>query len=365
MTPFTYTPLPSRVVFGVGALQHLGREIEAIGATRTLVLSTPEQIGAAHRVAALLGERAVGVFAEARMHVPIDTARAARAEAKRLGADCAVAIGGGSTIGLGKAIALEPPDGDFPIIAIPTTYAGSEMTSIYGLTESGVKKTGRDPKVLPRSVLYDPELTLTLPIGMTLTSALNAIAHAAEGLYAHDGNPIVTLMAEEGIRAAAAALPRLADDPHDLEARGDALYAAWLCGSVLGNVSMGLHHKLCHTLGGTFDLPHAEVHTVVLPHALAYNAADAPEAMRRIQSALGMADADDFAPAGIFELARAHGAPTALRDIGMPESGLDRAADLAVKNQYPNPRPLERTAIRELLQRAFDGTRPAPNDGAG
>ena len=365
MTPFTYTALPSRVVFGVGALQHLEREIEAIGATRALVLSTPEQVGAAHRVAALLGERAVGVFAEARMHVPIDTARAARAEAKRLGADCAVAIGGGSTIGLGKAIALEAPEGDFPIIAIPTTYAGSEMTSIYGLTEGGVKKTGRDPKVLPRSVLYDPGLTLTLPIGMTLTSALNAIAHAAEGLYAHDGNPIIALMAEEGIRAAAAAVPRLAADPHDLEARGDALYAAWLCGSVLGNVSMGLHHKLCHTLGGTFDLPHAEVHTVVLPHALAYNAADAPEAMRRIQSALGMADADDFAPAGIFELARAHGAPTALRDIGMPESGLDRAADLAVKNQYPNPRPLERTAIRELLQRAFDGTRPAPNDGAG
>jgi len=359
LTPFTYTPLPSRVVFGVGALQHLGREIEAIGATRTLVLSTPEQIGAAHRVAALLGERAVGVFAEARMHVPIDTARAARAEAKRLGADCAVAIGGGSTIGLGKAIALEAPEGDFPIIAIPTTYAGSEMTSIYGLTEGGVKKTGRDPKVLPRSVLYDPELTLTLPIGMTLTSALNAIAHAAEGLYAHDGNPIVTLMAEEGIRAAAAALPRLADDPHDLEARGDALYAAWLCGSVLGNVSMGLHHKLCHTLGGTFDLPHAEVHTVILPHALAYNAAAAPEAMRRIARALGVAGSEPRRAAGaVFDLARANGAPTALAAIGMSADGLDRAADLAVQNSYPNPRPLERAAIRELLQRAFDGTRP-------
>jgi len=362
LTPFTYTALPSRVVFGAGALRQLAHEIDAIGATRALVLSTPEQVESARRVAALLADRAVGVFAEARMHVPIDTARAARAEAKRLGADCAVAIGGGSTIGLGKAIALEAAtsaDGKaFPIVAIPTTYAGSEMTSIYGLTEGGVKKTGRDPKVLPRSVLYDPELTLTLPIGMTLTSALNAIAHAAEGLYAHDGNPIMALMAEEGIRAAAAALPRLATDPRDLDARGDALYAAWLCGSVLGNVSMGLHHKLCHTLGGTFELPHAEVHTVVLPHALAYNAGAAPEAMRRIGRALGPAGAERSAPAGVFELARRHGAPVALRDIGMPESGLDRAADLAVQNQYPNPRPLERAAIRELLQRAFDGTRP-------
>jgi alcohol dehydrogenase class IV len=366
MIPFTYTALPSRVVFGAGSLQQLGREIEAIGATRALVLSTPEQVASARRVEALLGERAVGVFSEARMHVPIDTARAARAEAKRLGADCAVAIGGGSTIGLGKAIALEAADGSFPIIAIPTTYAGSEMTSIYGLTEGGVKKTGRDPKVLPRSVLYDPELTLTLPIGMTLTSGLNAIAHAAEGLYAHDGNPVIALMAEEGIRAAAAALPKLGADPHDLEARSDALYAAWLCGSVLGNVSMGLHHKLCHTLGGTFDLPHAEVHTVVLPHALAYNAAAAPEAMRRIGRALGLgADAGAEAPGAVFDLARAHGAPVALRDIGMQESGLDRAADLAVQNRYPNPRPLERGAIRALLQRAFDGTRPGPSDAAG
>jgi alcohol dehydrogenase class IV len=360
--PFTYSALPSRVVFGAGALQQLGREIDAIGATRALVLSTPEQIDSARRVAALLGERAVGVYAEARMHVPIDTARAARAEAKRLGADCAVAIGGGSTIGLGKAIALEAASstgsGAFPIVAIPTTYAGSEMTSIYGLTEGGVKKTGRDPKVLPRSVLYDPELTLTLPIGMTLTSALNAIAHAAEGLYAHDGNPIIALMAEEGIRAAAAALPRLAGNPQDLDARSDALYAAWLCGSVLGNVSMGLHHKLCHTLGGTFDLPHAEVHTVILPHALAYNAVAAPEAMCRIERALGPADGARSAPAGIYDLARSHGAPVALRDIGMPAEGLDRAADLAVQNQYPNPRPLERSAIRALLQHAFDGTRP-------
>jgi alcohol dehydrogenase class IV len=378
MTPFTYAPLASRVVFGAGALAQLGAEIERLGARRALVLSTPEQVASAERVAALLGARAAGVFAEARMHVPIETARAARAEAERLGADCAVAIGGGSTTGLGKAIALES---GLPILAIPTTYAGSEMTSIYGLTEGGVKKTGRDPRVLPKTVIYDPELTLTLPLGLTVTSALNAIAHAAEGLYAPDGNPIVALMAEEGIRAAAAALPRLAKDPRDLAARGDALYAAWLCGTVLAQVSMGLHHKLCHTLGGSFDLPHAEVHTVVLPHALAYNAAAAPAAMRRIERALQAARAGasgagagasgtdgaaaskspadpGSAASGIFDLARDQGAPTALRDLGMPAAGLDRAADLAVENRYPNPRPLERAALRELLQRAWEGTRP-------
>ena len=352
MKDFVYQASASRVVFGAGALRHLPREIEALGAKRALVLSTPEQEPAARRVAEMLGDRAAGLFARAVMHVPIETACEAREEARRLGADCAVAIGGGSTTGLGKAIALES---GLPIVAVPTTYAGSEMTPIYGLTEGGVKKTGRDPRVLPRCVIYDPELTLTLPLALSVSSGLNAIAHAAEGLYAHDANPIVALMAEEGIRATAAALPRLAADPKNLDARSDALYGAWLCGSVLGAVAMGLHHKLCHTLGGSFNLPHAEVHTVILPHALAYNAAHAPEAMARIARALVTANAAQ----GVFDLAQRHGAPTALKDIGMPQAGLDRAADLAVQNEYPNPRALDRAAIRELLQRAFDGTRPA------
>ncbi len=351
MDGFTYTANPTRVVFGAGTLQHLAREIDALGARRALVLCTPEQIDAAQRVAMLLGERAAGIFPRAAMHVPIETARQARAEAQRLGADCAVAIGGGSTTGLGKAIAL---DSGLPILAIPTTYAGSEMTPIYGLTEGGLKKTGRDARVLPRTVIYDPELSLTLPLGMSVTSALNAIAHAAEGLYAHDGNPITALMAQEGIRALAAALPRLASDARDLDARSQALYGAWLCGSVLGAVAMGLHHKLCHTLGGSFGLPHAEVHTVILPHALAYNASHAPEAMARIARALGAHDAAQ----AVFDLAAAHGAPTSLRAIGMPEGGLDRAADLAATTPYPNPRPLERAALRALLQRAFDGAKP-------
>ena len=322
-----------------------------MGVSRALVLSTPEQHASAERVVALLGDRAAGIFPKAVMHVPIETARLARDEARRLGADCAIAIGGGSTIGLGKAIALES---GLPIIAVPTTYAGSEMTPIYGLTEAGLKKTGRDPRVLPRTVIYDPELSLTLPISITVTSAFNAIAHAAEGLYAHDGNPIVALMAEEGIRASAAALAPLTTDPDDLLARSDALYGAWLCGSVLGQVSMGLHHKLCHTLGGSFNLPHADVHTVILPHALAYNATHAPQAMAKIARALGVADG----ARGIHDLALRYGAPVSLQAIGMPASGLDKVADLAVQNQYPNPRPLERAALRVLLQHAFDGVPP-------
>ena len=351
MQPFIYNGNPVRVVFGAGALQQLAREIDALGARRALVLCTPGQVDSARRVADLLGDHAAGIFPRAVMHVPIETAREARAEAQRLGADCAVAIGGGSTTGLGKAIAL---DSGLPILAIPTTYAGSEMTPIYGLTEGGIKKTGRDARVLPRTVIYDPELSVTLPLAMTVTSGLNTIAHAAEGLYAHDGSPVTALMAEEGIRAIAAALPKLARDPRDIAARGDALYGAWLCGSVLGAVAMGLHHKLCHTLGGSFDLPHAEVHTVILPHALAYNAVQAPEAMARIARALGVPDAAQ----GLFDLAATHGAPTSLRAIGMPEGGLDRAADLAATTPYPNPRPLERAALRALLQRAFDGAAP-------
>jgi alcohol dehydrogenase class IV len=228
------------------------------------------------------------------------------------------------------------------------------MTPIYGITEGGLKKTGKDLRVLPRTVLYDPELTLTLPAGLSVTSGINAIAHAAEGLYAHDGNPVVALMAEEGIRASAAALAPLQADPQDLAARGDALYGAWLCGTVLGSVAMGLHHKLCHTLGGSFNLPHAEVHTVILPHALAYNAAAAPVAMARVSRALGGTNA----PRAVFELARRHGAPTSLAAIGMPAEGLDRAAELAAATPYPNPRPLERDALRQLLQRAFDGMPP-------
>lgn len=351
MLRFTYEALPGRVVFGAGCLGQLPAEIERLGATRALVLSTPEQRDQAVAVAARLGARAVGVFDQAVMHVPIETAERARENARSLGADCCVTVGGGSTTGLGKAIALVS---SLPILAVPTTYAGSEMTPIWGLTEGGVKKTGRDRRVLPRTVIYDPELTVTMPPALSATSAMNAIAHCVEALYAEDANPIISLMAEDGIRALAAALPKVMKRPDGLEARGEALYGAWLAGASLGAVGMALHHKLCHTLGGTFNLPHAETHTVILPHAAAYNAKAAPEAMARVARALGTREA----PAGLFDLAVSLGAPASLREIGMKEDGLDRAADLAVQNPYYNPRSVTREGVRALLDDAFRGRRP-------
>jgi maleylacetate reductase len=353
MNDFIYTALPARVVFGAGKLATIREEVEAIGSTRALVLCTPPQRAQAEHVAELLGTRLAGIHDGAEMHVPIEGARKARELAAELNADCAVAIGGGSTIGLGKAIALEAP---IPIIAIPTTYAGSEMTPIYGITEGGLKRTGKDVRVLPRSVIYDPDLTMTLPLSMSLVSGMNAIAHAAEGLYARDGNPIMSLMAEEGIRALSNGMPTLVKAPEDRTARAQCLYGAWLCGTVLGNVGMALHHKLCHTLGGSFNLPHAETHAVVLPHALAYNSPAAPEAMARIAAAIGASEA----PVGLHQLAMKLGVPTALRDLGVKESDLDRACEIALANPYWNPRPIEAAPLRDLLQRAWEGAEPKP-----
>ena len=300
----------------------------------------------------MLGERAAGVFAGAVMHTPVEvTDRAMEMRHAACEPDCVVALGGGSTTGLGKAIALRT---DLPQIVLPTSYAGSEMTPILGQTSDGIKTTQSSPKILPEIVIYDVDLTLTMPPGLSATSGINAIAHAVEALYARDRNPVISLMAEEGIRTLAHALPMICAQPNDKAARTDALYGAWLCGICLGAVGMALHHKLCHTLGGPFDLPHAETHTVILPHALAYNAPAAPDAMTRIAAALGAPDA----ALGLYDLARKLAAPASLRDIGMPESGIDQAADLAVKNPYWNPRGIEREAIRELIARAWRGDAP-------
>jgi alcohol dehydrogenase class IV len=285
------------------------------------------------------------------MHVPVEIAEDARRVARELGADCCVTVGGGSTTGLGKAIALTST---LPILAVPTTYAGSEMTPIYGLTEGGLKKTGRDARVLPKTVIYDPQLTLSLPAALSASSGMNAIAHCVEALYAVDGNPIVSLMAEEGIRALAKALPPIMKNPNDMEARSEALYGAWLAGIALGAAGMALHHKLCHILGG-FGLPHAETHSIVLPHAMRYNRDAAPDAMKKIEVALERKDA----PGAVWDLERDLGLVMGLSGIGMKRADLERAARIAAESPYPNPRKVEYAPVLVLLHEAFEGRRPA------
>ncbi|WP_424970178.1 maleylacetate reductase [Dinoroseobacter sp. S76] len=340
-----------RVRFGPGVRHELGAEIARIGAKRALILSTPQQSETALAFAERIGARAAGVFTGARMHTPVSVTEEALRQVAEARIDCLVAVGGGSTTGLAKAIAYRT---DLPQIVVPTTYAGSEATPILGQTEAGRKTTLKDPKVQPEVILYDAELVASLPVPMTVTSALNAIAHAAEGLYAQDRNPLSTALALEGVRALVTALPRVLEDPADLDARGETLYGAWLCGTVLGQVGMALHHKLCHTLGGSFDLPHAETHAVILPHAIAYNAQAAAAELAPMAALFGA----ESAGAGLHAFATRMGAPTRLADLGLAEADLGAAAEIATQNAYWNPAPLTQAGLHALLEAAFHGHAP-------
>jgi maleylacetate reductase len=339
------------VVFGAGSLSQLPAELDRLGAKRALLLSTPEQKDSVEKISRTLGSRCAGIYDRAAMHVPLEIAEEARRLARELGADCCVTVGGGSTTGLGKAISLSS---SLPILAVPTTYAGSEMTPIYGITEGGAKKTGRDVRVLPKTVIYDPELTLGLPPALSASSGMNAIAHSVEALYAQDANPVISLMAEEGIRALAASLPMVVKSPNNIASRSEALYGAWLCGIALGSAGMALHHKLCHVLGGSFNLPHAETHSIVLPHAARYNYDAAPEAMARVERALGASPA----PAALYDLEARLPIPRRLSEIGLEEGDLERAARIATETPYPNPRKVEYAPVLELLRNAYRGQRP-------
>jgi maleylacetate reductase len=343
MKSFIFTALPTRVIFGRGKISEAVNEAKRLGMKYPLVVTTPHQMEQGSALAQAVGG---AHWMGAAVHTPVKETEAALEFYREREADGIVSLGGGSSTGLGKAIALRT---DCPQLVIPTSYAGSEMTNILGETADGAKTTRRDPKIQPEAVIYDPDLLDTLPDKFAATSGINAIAHAVEGLYAVDGNPIVSLMAEEGIRALATALPK-GRAGHD-----EALYGAWLCGTVLGSAAMALHHKLCHVLGGTFDMPHAETHTVILPHATAYNAPGSPDAIMRIARALGTKSA----ASGLYDLAKKLGAPLTLKELGMSESGLDKAADIAAANPYPNPIPIARDAIRKLLDDAYHGRRPS------
>lgn len=352
MKNFVHTSHPSRVIFGTGTVGQLRDEVERLGCSRVLLLAGPAVAKAAARVREVLGDLIVAEFDGAAMHTPVEVTERALDVLREHAADCLVAVGGGSTTGLAKALALRT---DLPQLILPTTYAGSEVTPVLGETQGGRKITRSSPAILPETVVYDVEFSRDLPVGMSVTSGINALAHAVEALYSPQANPVIDGMALDAVGRIARALPALVARPSDTAARTDLLHAAWLAGTCLASVGMGLHHKLCHTLGGTFGLPHAETHTVILPHAMAYNAPAAQDVMNRIAEALGVADA----PSGVFDLIASVGGPTSLGRLGMAQADLPEAARLAVATPYPNPRELTYQGIENLLQDAWLGSRPA------
>lgn len=347
---FDFTGSPARIVFERGGRARASEILRDMRISRSLVLSTDAQKDAADAFACSLGKSCLGVYSGAVMHTPVAETEAAMEIVRDQKVDGLIAFGGGSTIGLSKAIAYRT---GLPQIAIPTTYAGSEVTNILGQTEDGKKTTLKSPRVIPDVVIYDADLTVTLPVAMSVTSGINAMAHAVEALYARDRNPLSDMAAAEGLRALTDALPKIVLQPNDIDARERAFCGSWLCGTVLGQVGMALHHKLCHTLGGLFDLPHAETHTVILPYATAYNAAAVPELLKPLADALGSA-----AGPALWDFSSHLGAPRSLAELGMPEDGIARAAEEAVANPYWNPRPIERGPIEAMIRAAWHGHRP-------
>jgi maleylacetate reductase len=347
---FTYDALPGRVLFGVGTVEHLGEEVDRLGGRRVLAIAGKRAVdGLVER----LGDRWAASFTDVQQHVPVEAAARAVAAAADAGADCLVAMGGGSATGMAKAVALEHPA---PILAVPTTYAGSEVTPIYGLTGPEGKRTGRDLRVLPRTVVYDPALTTGLPAEVTGPSGMNALAHCVEATYAPGANPVTSLLAEEGARLLQRGLPRAVADPADLSARSDALLGAFMAGASMAAAGVGIHHQLCHLLGGAYRLPHAGLHAVVLPHVVHFVAPAARPQMARLAGALGV---DDVA-GGVWDLGRRLGAPASLAELGLAEAELDRAAEQAVARVVQTPRRAGVTELRALLGAAWRGGRPPP-----
>ena len=342
MQEFTYNALSARIVFGSGAARTLlAPEIERLGARRVLLVASERDAARVRELVDPFAERVTAVFTAVREHVPLATAEAARAAAAEAGADGVLSIGGGSTTGAAKAVALTAR---VPVVAVPTTYSGSEVTPVWGLTVEGRKTTGIDSAVLPRVVVYDPELTASLPRGLAVASGFNALAHGVEAFWAPRRNPVSTAIAEDGIAAIVVGLRK--DDPVAL------LRGAWLTASAFAAAGSGLHHKLCHVLGGTYGLPHARTHAVVLPHVLAFNAPGAPDAAARVGRALGV----DDPVRGLRDLADEMGVPWGLRELGLGEEQVDEVAALTEPAvPVDNPVPVGGGALRRLVRAAWGG----------
>ena len=342
---FTHDVAPQRVVFASGAVERLGEEAERLGLLRALVVATPgsgARLG--RKVIELLGARAAALHAQAVIHVPKAAAAAGLVAARETNADGLVAVGGGSAIGLAKIIAR---DTGLPILAVPTTYSGSETTTIFGITDGARKVTGRDHRVLPRTIIYDPDLTLGLPAAVSAASGMNAIAHCVESFWAESRTPVTLALASEAMRRFAKSLPAVVAVGADREARGECLIAAWLAGSVL-SVSNGLQHKLAHVLGG-LGLPHAETHAIILPHVTRFNLQAAPEAEARLGEALRSADP----AAGIATMLGKFPIPQRLREVGFDPGKADFVAAEIGAQSIKSPRPVSAADVRELLAAAY------------
>jgi maleylacetate reductase len=348
---FVHDNLPQRVCFGSGeAAAHLATEIANLKAARVMVIASKREMDIADGITT--GLPVVLRHDDVVMHVPIEVAERARAAARQANADALVSVGGGSTTGLAKAVAMTT---GLPIVAVPTTYSGSEATQVWGLTEDNRKTTGIDPQVLPKVIVYDPTLTLTLPVPMSVASGLNALAHCVDAMWAPKADPINAAFAAEGIRSLAAGLPKVLNDPFDPNGREMALYASYLSATAFASAGSGLHHKICHVLGGAYNLPHAQTHAVVLPYVLAFNGPAAPDAEKRIARAFGTNRAID----GLQDLRRELGAPHALRDYGFTEDAIPAAAEAILPAVPPsNPRPVTVEDLERLLLAAWSGSDP-------
>jgi alcohol dehydrogenase class IV len=335
----------------------LADEVAALDAHRVLVIAADAEAALADELTRRFHDRVAGVFSRVRQHVPVAIAEAAREAAAQLDADLLLCVGGGSTTGTAKAVAMTTR---LPILAVPTTYAGSEMTPVWGLTEQARKTTGTDLAVLPRVVVYDPELTYSLPVDLTVASGFNAMAHCVEAFWGPRANPVTDVTAAEGIAALARGLPRLLESSVDPAGRHDALYGAWLAGSAFAVAGSGLHHKICHVLGGAFDLPHAATHAVVLPRVLSFNQSAVPDVAERIARSLDPRTPGTDAAERLLALQLQLGAPASLASVGLAAADLPVAVDLVAEavagDALPdNPVQVDRSAVQRLLQAAWEG----------
>ena len=342
-----------RVVFGPRSLAQVPSEARILG-SRIMIISGRHEADAAEAVRAELGDDVVARIPDVIQHVPVDIADRAIDAARDAEVGLLISIGGGSATGLAKVVAR---DTGLPILAVPTTYAASEMTPIWGQTDHGEKTTGRDPRVLPRLVVYDPVLTITMPAELTAASGMNALAHALESLYAPDATPRSLEVAEEAIRALADGLPDAVARPDDLEARTAALRGAWFAGWALGSTTMGLQHKLAHILAGKYQLPHAGVHSALLPHVTAFNAPAVRVPFARAVRALGLAGPDEIGPA-VFELATQLHAPTSLAQLGLDHGAIPEVAKIIGAALVSNPRDYTEEQVVVLLEQAYLGIKP-------